>query len=330
MESANRRSISSSTCSFETISSRKNENGRVNDGDGGRDLNGFLREQRIKIGKILNGEVSAKAKIVLSGPSNSTSSMVAAICYAWLLENRIRNGKEGIGGEGSVVVPVMNARRGKMWKQRQAAWLFHHVGVDATVLLFAEEVDLESLMMAKQLSMVVVGQDILRTDSEVGSLCTILTDNYCEDAYDLLQSPVLKKLLLAGILLDTQNLFASAKVSMTRDAEALQLLLVGSAPNYRYALFDQLMQDQKDTSFLEAFQRNYGKPPSESINDTGTMVEYKPPVSHPEPTVQNSDKNTNGLRNAKMKTAKPAPAQVASGGKNKFSLAKLFGFGSKG
>lgn len=54
----------------------------------------------------------------------------------------MRNNKEGIKGDGSpvVVVPVMNVRRGKMWKQRQAAWLFHHVGVDAKALLFSEEV----------------------------------------------------------------------------------------------------------------------------------------------------------------------------------------------
>lgn len=44
---------------------------------------------------------------------------------------------------------------------------------------------------------------------------------------------------LAGILLDTQNLKSSAAISMTRDAEAVQLLLAGSVPNYRYALFDQ-------------------------------------------------------------------------------------------
>lgn len=47
---------------------------------------------------------------------------------------------------------------------------------------------------------------------------------------------------LAGILLDTQNLNSSAKLSKTRDAEAVQLLLVGSAPSYRNALFDQCMQ----------------------------------------------------------------------------------------
>lgn len=73
--------------------------------------------------------------------------MVAAICYAWLLENRKRTNKKG--GEGDktnleFVVPVMNMRRRKMWKQQQAAWLFHHVGLDATALLFANEVPIFS------------------------------------------------------------------------------------------------------------------------------------------------------------------------------------------
>lgn len=31
---------------------------------------------------------------------------------------------------------------------------------------------------------------------QAGSQCTILTDNYCEDAYDLLQTPMLKKILV--------------------------------------------------------------------------------------------------------------------------------------
>lgn len=46
-------------------------------------------------------------------------------------------------------------------------------------------------------------------------------------------------LQLAGILLDTQNLKASSQLSMTRDTEAVQLLLVGLPSNYRNALFDQ-------------------------------------------------------------------------------------------
>ena len=67
---------------------------------------------------------------------------MAAIFLVWLLENRMsinKNKGEGDGG-GCVVVPVINVRRRRMWKQRQAAWLLYHVGVDATSLLFADEV----------------------------------------------------------------------------------------------------------------------------------------------------------------------------------------------
>ena len=69
--------------------------------------------------------------------NTGTSSMVAAICYTWLLENRMSKNKGEDDGEGFVVVPVMNLSRERMWKHKQAAWLFHHVGVDATSLLFS-------------------------------------------------------------------------------------------------------------------------------------------------------------------------------------------------
>lgn len=347
VESAHRRSISSSTCSIDKFTSKFDSNSLLTEVDGLKDLNSFLKHRRAKLDSISSGEMSAKATIVLSGPSNSTSSMVAAICYAWLLENKGQR-------EGSIVAPVINIKRGRMWKHRQAAWLFQHVGINVTSLLFSDEVDLESLMIARKLSIMVVGEDVLRTNGEVGSLCTILTDNYCEDAYDLLETPILNKLLLAGILLDTQNLNASAKLSMTRDSEAVQLLLAGSAPNYRNTLFDQLMQDQREAPVLEAMRRNYGKPPTnESSRGSREMVDQRiaerkstSAFSH-EAVQSNSHKSSNDDKSAKNNTVSPktgktksaaaeAPKAVAtqaaadaSRGKNKFFLTKWFGFGSK-
>lgn len=66
----------------------------------------------------------------------TTSSIIAAICYAWLLENGEKK------KESAAVVPVVNMRRGKMWKHKKGAWLFHHLGIDASALLFANEVPL--------------------------------------------------------------------------------------------------------------------------------------------------------------------------------------------
>ncbi|XP_038685583.1 uncharacterized protein LOC119985368 [Tripterygium wilfordii] len=348
VESAHRRSISKSTCSVEKIAPKIKVNWRQKEMEEPEEasLNGFLKEQRTKMEKILYGQIDCKAKVILSGPSNSTSSMVAAICYAWLLETRARKNKERT--EAYTVVPVMNVRRSKMWNLPQAAWLFHHVGLNATSLLFADEVDLENLLMSGQLSIVVVGQDVLRTNGEVSSECTILTDNYCEDAYELLQTPLLNKLLLAGILLDTKNLNGSANWSMTRDAEAVQLLLVGSAPNYRNTLFDQLMQDERDNSFHEVLLHSYGKPSTEIHRSGGVQVEHRVPdrksasVAPREPIRENNDvKKSNDAKNArtnedapKSANANPTPAEAppaaskdSSRGKNKFFLSKWFGFG---
>ncbi|CAN0900332.1 hypothetical protein LINGRAHAP2_LOCUS20783 [Linum grandiflorum] len=343
VESAHRRSISKSTCSIEKIAPNQIAHGdEASAGDQEVSLNGFLKKQRVKAEQIMNKEIDGKAKIILSGPSNSTSSMVAAICYAWLLENRVLKNKKDGGEEETpyVVVPVMNVRRGRMWKQRQAAWLFHHVGLDCKSLLFAEEVDFENLMMSGQLNILVVGQDILRTNGEVGSQCTILTDNYCEDAYDLLEFQMLKKLLLAGILLDTQNLNSAVELSTTRDSEAVQLLLAGSPPNYRTTIYDQLVQDQKDHAFFEALRRYYGKPPSsesgrteKNSSSSGQTESNTTTKADPSRTAK---QNTGASRKAASTTAAgpivkapQPPNSDPSRGKNKFSISKWFGFGGK-
>ncbi|KAD4385683.1 hypothetical protein R6Q59_010306 [Mikania micrantha] len=335
VESAHRRSISSSTCftgKIQKISSPIN--GQVKDLEPGQvDLNRFLKDQRIKIQKLMTGEIKGKAKIVLSGHSNSTSSMVSAISYAWLSDAKLRNRVAGDSVE--MVVPVLNVSRGKMWKQRQAAWLFHHAGVDATALLFSDEIELEVLMMKKQLSIVVVGQEMLKINDEVGSKCTILTDNYCEDAYDLLQNPILKKLMLAGILLDTQNL----NKATTKDTEAARLLAVGSTPNYGNSLYDQLTQEQRDDTFFEALRKTYGKPPNENNNLESASPREEDNYQSPKTFEKVSKKEVNQAKHdtfappAKPKAPTkqtPSPAKSSGParekGKNSFFLSKWFGF----
>lgn len=82
VESAHRRSISSSTCRADRVLQKDNmddwqlKNGGLKDQDFNsflkdQELNGFLKGQRVKIEKLMGGEINGKAKIVLSGPSNS-------------------------------------------------------------------------------------------------------------------------------------------------------------------------------------------------------------------------------------------------------------------
>lgn len=132
--------------------------------DGVARLNSFLRRQRAAVAELGSGgrPSSRSTKIVLSDASKSkdyhqihpqllqlnlphhtltcdflfylpagVSSIAAAICYAWMLASK---------EDAEAAVPVVNMRRGRMERCRQAAWLLHHVGVDASALLFADEV----------------------------------------------------------------------------------------------------------------------------------------------------------------------------------------------
>ncbi|XP_038893748.1 uncharacterized protein LOC120082581 isoform X2 [Benincasa hispida] len=311
-------------------------------------LMGSSKNSGARFNKSQMGSFMPKLKLSSRGLqiNAGTSSMVAAVCYAWLLENKMRQSNAETGRE-CLVVPVMNMQRGNMWNQRQVAWLFYHLGLDASSILFTDEVDLESLMISGRTSILVVGQDVLKMSDGVGSQCTILTDNYCEDAYHLLQTPLLKNLLLAGILLDTKNLDASSQSSMTRDAEAVQLLSVGSAPNSKNGLYDQLMRVQKESPFLDSLMQNYGKPPSDGSNNrvghSERIKERNQTSISPHGDAINQQKKSNDSGTAKTcrvspKSAKPSslpfqtPGREASNpsrGKNKNFLAKWFGFGSK-
>ncbi|XP_062206274.1 uncharacterized protein LOC133908297 [Phragmites australis] len=83
----------------------------------------------------------------------------------------------------------------------------------------------------------------------------------------LISSSVLKKLLLACILLDTGNL---SKKCSNRDSEAVQLLLFGNSEHTRHELFQQLMLDHNDHSFVEYLKNTY-------INSIADGTEDSPP-----------------------------------------------------
>uniref|UniRef100_A0A0D9V9B4 Uncharacterized protein n=1 Tax=Leersia perrieri TaxID=77586 RepID=A0A0D9V9B4_9ORYZ len=132
--------------------------------DGVARLNAFLRRQRAAVAELGSGggrPSSRSTKIVLSDASKSVSSIAAAICYAWMLASK---------ADAQAAVPVVNMRRSRMERCRQAAWLLYHVGVDASALLFADEVDIDGLIMDKQVSLVVVGQDVLKPNDKLAVL----------------------------------------------------------------------------------------------------------------------------------------------------------------
>ncbi|KAK3162797.1 hypothetical protein QOZ80_1BG0093890 [Eleusine coracana subsp. coracana] len=322
-ESPHRRTSSTATSPNSAVHSRHRRHASASsapvaaDGfdDGVARLNSFLRRQRAVVEDLAAGDrlASRSTKLVLSDASKSVSSIVAAICYAWILASK---------GDGQAAVPVVNMRRSRMARCRQAAWLLYHVGVDTSALLFADEVDMEGLIMDQQVSLFVVGQDVLKPKAEVGSLCTVLTNSYCEDAYSLLQSLDIKKLLLAGILLDTNNL---SKRYSNRDSEAVQLLLFGTSERMRHELFQQLMLDHNDHSFIEYLKNTYWNSATDGNEDSPPVQKH--PVSASGSSQDAKKSKPNDQRPARENGGKAS--DEAPRGKNKFFLAKWFGFGPK-
>ena len=64
------------------------------------------------------------------------SSMVAAMCYAWMQENTSCK----VASDTWHAVPMIDIPRHLMHKHKDAAWLFDACGIDAESLLFANEV----------------------------------------------------------------------------------------------------------------------------------------------------------------------------------------------
>jgi hypothetical protein len=73
--------------------------------------------------------------------------MVAAMAYAWFLENTVPK----VTGETWHAVPMIDMPRHQMHKHKSAAWLFDACGIDPAALLYADEVALELCLLHAEL-----------------------------------------------------------------------------------------------------------------------------------------------------------------------------------
>jgi len=64
------------------------------------------------------------------------SSMVAAMAYAWFLDNT----RPKVTAKAWHAVAMIDIPRHQMHKHKDAAWLFDACGIDPAALLFADEV----------------------------------------------------------------------------------------------------------------------------------------------------------------------------------------------
>ncbi|KAH9551326.1 hypothetical protein CY35_09G009200 [Sphagnum magellanicum] len=222
-------------------------------------FNKFLRAQKkrlISSSSFLHHDNNNDCfHIVRSGAECEVSSMVSALLMVWLMEHTVAPPVKTANKWH--LVPVMNIPRQSMHNHKDAAWLFDACGVDAHALLFSDEVEFQKLMEAGRIRTQDIGQDLLVMKNEVGSMCTLLGEQLQMEAQCLLQARYMKTLLLAGILLDTENLDFAAR----RDTEMATALLVGSGSLGRNGFYKQLREVEGEARVSKLVTRMYGEAP---------------------------------------------------------------------
>lgn len=218
-------------------------------------VNQFLAASRETISSGKNIEC------VIGNEAADLDSMQAAVLLAYL--------------RGSV--PVINIPRGDFKLRTEAVYLITEAGIDVDSLIFADEIDLDGLLAAGRLSVVLVDHNKLAAAQEkfapvvtgvvdhhkdeglfpevspriiepVGSVATLVAELMLAKDESLLDAGV-SKLLLGTILLDTVNLDPAAERATPKDQQMVDTLLARTGAD-RQQLFDDLQREKFNVSSL--------------------------------------------------------------------------------
>ncbi|KAG2602781.1 hypothetical protein PVAP13_5KG708300 [Panicum virgatum] len=110
-----------------------------------------------------------------------------------------------------------------------------------------------------------------------------------------------------------------------RNTDTVQLLLFGASERMRHELFQQLMLDHNDHSFVEYLKNTYRSSTTDDNDDS-------PPEQKRSTSASGSSQDAKKSNSTNQRTTRGIggkTADEASRGKNNFFLAKWFGFGRK-
>ncbi|KAI5072021.1 hypothetical protein GOP47_0012127 [Adiantum capillus-veneris] len=230
-------------------------------------LNDFLIQKKSNLHLC---SYDSRIHFVLS--NSSLSSMIAALCYAWTLHHSKTNQMDGWER-----VPVMTITRNYMWNYKQLAWLFEQAGLDTKALIFINEVDLDAIAdTVGEYRISTIGQEIIRPRGEVASYCTLVAESFFKDVEGALQAKCIRILLLAGLLMDTDNLDSN---SVELDIKVVLFFLLNDMP---------IKQGHESKDFHKIMCENYG----DQVLSGATMFSRDMPPYASEKLFKIKDKRT--------------------------------------
>jgi len=215
---------------------------------------------------------AATIQVVMGNEAADLDSMASSVLYAYYKA-------QAAGHNGSTAfVPLINVPREDFKLRTEAVYLFHEAGIDPALLLFADEVNLETLKAKGRLKLTLIDHNKLASFQARLADCVVeIIDHHNDEGLFAVASPRIIEpvgsaatlvaeallgqggstleqgsaiLLLGTILLDTVNLDPEAKRATPKDQQIVEQLLSLSGAD-RKGLFDMLQKEKFNVSALD-------------------------------------------------------------------------------
>ncbi|KAD3337750.1 hypothetical protein E3N88_33270 [Mikania micrantha] len=189
-------------------------------------LNMYLKAGR----DAVNAGVPGRFFRAVLGPVSDAGSFISVIMYSFYLNETDKTSQ-------FCTVPVINLKREDINSHGELEWLLRSCGIDLRSLLFIDEVDLSYYDLFGSLKIVLLNADKLQDKQEAlkdsivevfncqkdCSSCALIAEKFASTSPGLLAGKGFSRLLLSGILLDTENLTSPKCASVDRYMSTLLL-----------------------------------------------------------------------------------------------------------
>ncbi|KAL2467431.1 protein prune-like protein [Abeliophyllum distichum] len=242
-------------------------------------LNMYLKAKR----DCVSAGIPGRFLHAVIGPDVAdVGSVASTIMYAFYLDETLKSNQ-------FCTVPVINMKREDVDSRANLKWLFDSCHIDMSSLIFINEIDLYYYDLFGSLKLVLLNCDKLpskqealkealveifhcrksdtsysRVDSVIvgqdASCCTVIAEKFALTSPEILAGQGFSRLLLAGILLDTENL--SSTQCTSKDKYMATLLLNGAGRygcNGLYQILSYRVHDVSNLRVGEILRKEFKK-----------------------------------------------------------------------
>lgn len=271
-------------------------------------LNSYLKACK----DAVNAGVPGQFFRAVLGQVSDAGSFISTIMYSFYLNETDKSSE-------FCTVPVINIKRADIKFHGELEWLLKSCNIDQPSILFIDEVDLSYYNLFGSLKIVLLNADNLpekqealkdslveifkcqkgvftdlsdNTEEQECSCCALIAEKFASISPEIFAGKGFSRLLLAGILLDTENLTSSKCTSI--DKYMSTLLLNGAGRfgcNGLYKILRDKMHDVSYVSVGQILQKEFKKwtkkaGKAESVGMTAIGMSISQLLSHNETSMQ--------------------------------------------